>query len=84
MGAATVHEVSTVAEARAHASTRGARDLAILDLDPPDGSGIELVTDLRSHGWHRIVVMTSPDHPHAAPSAFQASAHVCLLKPRYR
>jgi riboflavin biosynthesis pyrimidine reductase len=32
-----------MAEARAHALARGPRDLAILDLEQPDGSGIDLV-----------------------------------------
>lgn len=81
IGAATVHEASTVAEARAHALARGPRDLAIIDLEQPDGSGIELVTDLRNRGWRRIVVLTSPDHRCTVPLALQAGAQACLLKP---
>jgi DNA-binding NarL/FixJ family response regulator len=79
IGAATVHEASTVAEARAHALARGPRDLAILDLEQPDG--IELVADLRDRGWRRIVVLTSPDHRCTVPLALQAGAQACLLKP---
>jgi len=81
IGAATVHEAATVAEARAHALARSSHDLAILDLEQPDGSGIELVTDLHRRGWRRIVVLASPDHSHTVPLAFQAGAQACLLKP---
>lgn len=80
-GATTVHEAATVAEAQAHALASGPRDLAILDLEQLDGSGIELVTDLRNHGWHRIVVLLSPNHSHIVPLAIQAGAQACLLKP---
>ena len=55
MGAGTVHEAATVAAARARALATGPCDLAILDLGLPDGSGIDLVTELRANGWPRIV-----------------------------
>ncbi|GAB3465196.1 hypothetical protein GCM10027436_77910 [Actinophytocola sediminis] len=80
MGAGTVHEAATVAEARARALATGPCDLAILDLGLPDGSGIELVTELRGHGWPRIVVLASSDDPYAVRSAFQAGAQAYLLK----
>ena len=83
IGAATVHEAGTVAEAREHALARGSHDLAILDLELPGGSGIELVTQLRSRGWCRIVVLASPDHWHTVPLAFRAGAQACLLKTAY-
>ena len=69
IGAATVHEAATVVEARAHALADGPRDLAILDLEQPDGSGIELVVDLRNRGWRRIVVLASPAHRHTVQYA---------------
>jgi DNA-binding NarL/FixJ family response regulator len=81
IGAATVHEAATLAEAKAHALARGPRDLAILDLEQPDGSGVELVTYLRNRGWRRIIVLTSPDHRYTVPLALQAGAQACLLKP---
>ncbi len=80
MGAGTVHEAATVAEARARALASGPCDLAILDLGLPDGSGLDLVGELRSLGWPRIVVLASSDDPYAVRSAFQAGAQAYLLK----
>jgi DNA-binding NarL/FixJ family response regulator len=80
MGAGTVHEAASMAEARARALATGPCDLAILDLGLPDGTGIELVTELRSQGWPRIVVLASSDDPYAVRAAFQAGAQAYLLK----
>lgn len=80
MGAGTVHEAASVAEARARARASGPCDLAILDLGLPDGSGLELVCELRSQGWPRIVVLASSDDPHAVRAAFQSGAQAYLLK----
>ncbi len=80
MGAGTVHEAASVAEARARARASGPCDLAILDLGLPDGSGLELVGELRSQGWPRVVVLASSDEPHAVRAAFQAGAQAYLLK----
>lgn len=80
MGAGPVHEAASMSEARARALAVGPCDLAILDLGLPDGSGIDLVTELRGHGWPRIVVLASSDDPFAVRSAFQAGAQAYLLK----
>ena len=80
MGAGTVHEAASVAEARARARASGPCDLAILDLGLPDGSGLELVGELRSQGWPRVVVLASSDEPHAVRAAFQSGAQAYLLK----
>ena len=80
MGAGTVHEAASIAEARTRAQANGPCDLAILDLGLPDGSGLDLVTELRSLGWNRLVVLASSDDPYAVRSAFQAGAQAYLLK----
>ncbi len=80
MGAGTVHEAASMAEARARALATGPCDLAILDLGLPDGTGIDLVTELRSQGWPRVVVLASSDDPYAVRAAFQAGAQAYLLK----
>lgn len=80
MGAGTIHEAASVAEARARALASGPCDLAVLDLALPDGNGLDLVGELRSQGWQRIVVLASSDEPGAVRSAFQAGAQAYLLK----
>ncbi|HEY6425020.1 MAG TPA: response regulator transcription factor [Pseudonocardiaceae bacterium] len=80
MGAGTVHEAASVAEARARALACGPCDLAILDLALPDGSGLDLVAELRAQGWPRIVVLASSDDPHSVRAAFQIGAQAYLLK----
>lgn len=80
MGAGTVHEAASVAEAKARAAASGPCDLAILDLGLPDGSGLDLVHELRAKGWPRIVVLASSNDPHAVRTAFQSGAQAYLLK----
>ncbi|HKR49390.1 MAG TPA: response regulator transcription factor [Pseudonocardiaceae bacterium] len=80
MGAVTVHEAASVAEARTRALASGPCDLAILDLSLPDGSGLDLIGELRNQGWPRIVVLASSDDPHAVRTAFQTGAQAYLLK----
>ncbi|PRW65071.1 response regulator [Actinopolyspora mortivallis] len=80
MGAGTVHEAASMAEAKARALATGPCDLAVLDLGLPDGTGVDLVTELRSQGWPRIVVLASSDDPYAVRAAFQAGAQAYLLK----
>lgn len=55
-------------------------DVLLVDLGLPDGSGLDLVTELRSLGWNRLVVLASSDDPYAVRSAFQAGAQAYLLK----
>lgn len=80
MGAVTVHEAASVAEAKTRALASGPCDLAILDLTLPDGSGLDLISELRRQGWTRIVVLASSDDPHAVRTAFQNGAQAYLLK----
>ncbi len=80
MGATEVVEAATVAEARARAHRSGPRGLCVLDLGLPDGSGLELLTDLRAAGWQRLVVLSGVDDPHSVRAAFVAGAQGYLLK----
>jgi DNA-binding NarL/FixJ family response regulator len=79
MGAVDVVEAASVAEARARART-GPRDLAVLDLGLPDGSGLDLLAQLRAEGWTRLVVLSAADDPYSVRAAFVAGAQGYLLK----
>jgi len=80
MGAREVVEAATTGEARARARASGPRDLCVLDLGLPDGSGLDLLTDLRSAGWPHLVVLSAADDPYSVRAAFVAGAQGYLLK----
>ena len=80
MGAREVVEAATVGEARARAHSSGPRELCVLDLGLPDGSGLDLLAALRAAGWTRLVVLSASDDPHAVRAAFVAGAQGYLLK----
>src|SRR6476469_7135908 len=80
MGARDVVEAASVAEARARAPAGGPRDLCVLDVGLPDGSGLDLLADLRANGWPRLVVLSAADDPYSVRAAFVAGAQGYLLK----
>ena len=80
MGAGMVHEAASLAEARARARASGPCELAVVDLGLPDGSGLDLVAELRSQGWKRIVLIGSAAKPYAVRAAFEVGAQAYLLK----
>jgi DNA-binding NarL/FixJ family response regulator len=80
MGAREVVEAATSGEARARAHASGPRELCVLDLGLPDGSGLDLLGDLRAAGWPRLVVLSAADDPYSVRAAFVAGAQGYLLK----
>jgi DNA-binding NarL/FixJ family response regulator len=80
MGAASVVEAASVAEARARARAGGPRDLCVLDVGLPDGSGLDLLAELRAEGWQRVVILSAADDPYSVRAAFVAGAQGYLLK----
>lgn len=80
MGAGAVIEAASVAEARARAHASGPGDLAVLDLGLPDGSGLDLLTELRAAGWGRLMVLSAADDAYSVRAAFVAGAQGYLLK----
>ena len=72
LGAAEVSEAASVAEARARAIATGPRDLCVIDLALPDGSGLSLLTELRHAGWSRCVALSSGDDPYSVRAALAA------------
>jgi DNA-binding NarL/FixJ family response regulator len=80
VGAREVVEAATAGEARARAHASGPRELCVLDLGLPDGSGLDLLSDLRAAGWQRLVVLSAADDPYSVRAAFVAGAQGYLLK----
>jgi DNA-binding NarL/FixJ family response regulator len=72
LGAAAVAEAASVAEARARAIAEGPRDLCVIDLALPDGSGLQLLTELRQAGWSRCVALSPGDDPYSVRAALAA------------
>jgi DNA-binding NarL/FixJ family response regulator len=79
LGAVDVVEAASAAEARARARG-GPRDIAVVDLGLPDGSGLDLLAELRAAGWSRLVVLSAADDPYSVRAAFVAGAQGYLLK----
>jgi DNA-binding NarL/FixJ family response regulator len=77
-GAGQVLEVGSSDEARARVRIGPPCELAVVDLNLPDGGALALVGDLRAQGW-RTVVLGGPDDPAAARAAFDAGALAYLL-----
>ena len=80
MGAREVIEAASITEARARAHVSGPLELCVLDLSLPDGSGLDLLADLRAAGWQRLVVLSAADDPYSVRAAFVAGAQGYLLK----
>lgn len=80
MGAGAVIEAASVAEARARAHSNGPGELAVLDLGLPDGSGLELIAELRAAGWGRLMVLSAAGDAYSVRAAFVAGAQGYLLK----
>ena len=79
VGARDVVEAASYAEARARARSMPS-DLAIIDLRLPDGSGLELLAELRGAGWTQLIVLSVADDPYSVRAAFVAGAQGYLLK----
>ncbi|WP_396027449.1 LuxR C-terminal-related transcriptional regulator [Actinomycetospora sp. TBRC 11914] len=77
-GAGHVMEAASSEEARARALSGPPCELAVVDLDLPDGGALALIGELRGQGW-RTVVSGGPDDPGAARAAFEAGALAYLL-----
>ena len=77
-GAGHVVEATSSQDARARVLSGPPCELAVVDLDLPDGGALELIGELRAQGW-RTVVFGGPDDPAAARAAFQAGALAYLL-----
>jgi DNA-binding NarL/FixJ family response regulator len=59
LGVRDVVEVATAAEARTRIGTP--RDLCVVDVDLPDGSGLALLAEMRSAGWTSGLALSAVD-----------------------
>ena len=79
LGAVEVVEASSLAEARARALGTSTRDLAVVDSNLPDGSGIALVRELRGLGWVRGLVLSSTEDPYTVRAALTGGVRAFLV-----
>jgi DNA-binding NarL/FixJ family response regulator len=80
-GAADVLEAGSVAEARVRLRGGPARDLCVVDGTLPDGSGISLMSELRSRGWARGLVLSSAEDPYTVRAALAGGVRAFLVSP---
>ena len=76
----SVRSACSLADARAAARMR-TPDLAVIDLFLGDGSGLDLVRELRRQDAHTAIVLVSGASALGARSAYEAGANQVLCKP---
>ena len=79
LGAFEVIEAASAAEARVRASASGPRELLVVDLSLPDGSGLGLLAELRAVGWTRGLVLSPLDDPYTVRAALAAGVRSFLV-----
>lgn len=79
LGAADVVEASSLAEARVRAPGTVQRDLCVVEVGLPDGSGIDLVRELRTLGWSRAVVLSGAEDPYTVRAALSGGVRAFLV-----
>ncbi len=70
LGVRDVVEASTAAEARSRIGVP--RDLCVVDVHLPDGSGLQLLSEMRAAGWASGLALSAGDDAHAVRSALAA------------
>ena len=79
LGAVDVVEASSLAEARVRAPGTAPRDLCLIEVGLPDGSGISLVRELRAMGWTRAVVLSNAEDPYTVRAALAGGIRAFLI-----
>ncbi|HET8616686.1 MAG TPA: response regulator transcription factor [Actinomycetales bacterium] len=82
LGARDVVQAGSVAEARARATALGPRELCVVDVNLPDGSGLGLLRDLRAAGWQRALALSSLEDPYTVRGALTAGVRCFLVSGR--
>lgn len=68
LGVRDVVEASSAAEARTRIARP--RDLCVVDVNLPDGSGLSLLAELRTAGWPNSLALSACDGAYGVRSAF--------------
>jgi DNA-binding NarL/FixJ family response regulator len=72
LGAVEVLESASVAESRARTRSVRPRDLVVVEVGLPDGSGVALLSELRAAGWTRGVALSADGDPFSVRAALAA------------
>jgi len=80
-GASEVTEAASIAEARVRAAILGPLELCIVDAELPDGSGADLMNELRAVGWSRGVMLSSTDDFFSVHTALKTGVRAFLVTP---
>lgn len=81
MPEATVVVASSLAQARARLRDPADHDLLLTDLNLPDGSGLDLIVEIRAHAWPlAAVALTSQGDESVVLAALKAGADDYLAK----
>lgn len=81
LGAVEVVEAASVGEARIRARASGPRELLVVDLSLPDGSGLALLAELKAGGWGRGLALSSHEDPYTVRAALAAGVRCFLVEP---
>ncbi len=79
LGAAEIIEAASVAEARARTRMGPPRDLLVVEIGLPDGSGVTLLNELRAGGWQRCIVLAADGDPFSVRAALAAGVRAFVV-----
>lgn len=78
-----VDQVGSVAQARASLRSATKTDVAVVDLDLPDGDGVDVIKKFRTaHPQGKVLVLSASSHPRDMGRAVEAGASGLLNKTR--
>ena len=79
LGASDVLEAASIAEARARTRSGPIRDLLVVEIGLPDGSGVALLGELRALGWQRAIVLAADGDPFSVRAALAAGVRAFVV-----
>jgi DNA-binding NarL/FixJ family response regulator len=79
LGASDVLEAASIAEARARTRNGPVRDLLVVEIGLPDGSGVALLGELRALGWQRGIVLAADGDPFSVRAALAAGVRAFVV-----